>query len=231
MISHKHEVLFVHIPKCGGQSIESLFLNDLKYGWKERAVLGLGPNRSELIGPPRLAHLLYKDYLSKGFIGKRQLENYFSFGIIRDPLDRVVSMYNYLQFSFFESLKSRAQILKILRGSPFLNMSFNTFINNWLPTQFGYQNDTSHAHRNMYWFVRPQSDFIMSESNMKPLTILRFDEINAIQRRLIGDYSLNSTIVHANVSKAKKFSRANLTEKHISAIKNLYHDDFILYGK
>jgi hypothetical protein len=29
MISHPHRTLFVHIPKCGGQSVEHAFLNAL----------------------------------------------------------------------------------------------------------------------------------------------------------------------------------------------------------
>ena len=29
MISHEHKTVFIHIPKCGGQSVETCFLDDL----------------------------------------------------------------------------------------------------------------------------------------------------------------------------------------------------------
>ena len=57
MISHPHRTVFVHIPKCGGQSIETAFLADLGLGWKSRAPLLMGANDRPELGPPRLSHL------------------------------------------------------------------------------------------------------------------------------------------------------------------------------
>jgi hypothetical protein len=59
MISHKRKCVFVHIPKCAGQSIESVFVNDAGLTWEDRAPLLLRPNANNRVGLPFLAHLTY----------------------------------------------------------------------------------------------------------------------------------------------------------------------------
>ena len=54
VISHEHRCVFVHIPKCAGQSIETVFLEDLGLDWSNRSILLLRPNECPDIGPPRL---------------------------------------------------------------------------------------------------------------------------------------------------------------------------------
>ena len=44
MISHKHKTIFVHIPKTGGQSVESVFIEDEGLTWDTRAPLLLRRN-------------------------------------------------------------------------------------------------------------------------------------------------------------------------------------------
>jgi hypothetical protein len=44
MISYKRKCVFVHIPKCAGQSIESVFDNDAGLTWENRAPFLLRPN-------------------------------------------------------------------------------------------------------------------------------------------------------------------------------------------
>ena len=64
MISIKHKIIFIHIPKCAGQSIENIFLRDLGLSWKERYPLLLRPRKPNEKGPERLAHLYAEEYLS-----------------------------------------------------------------------------------------------------------------------------------------------------------------------
>ena len=48
MISKAHKTIFVHIPKVAGQSIETMFLNDLNLKWDERSKLLLRKKRKNL---------------------------------------------------------------------------------------------------------------------------------------------------------------------------------------
>ncbi len=95
MISHHHKVIFVHIPKTGGQSVEQMFLDDLGLSWDERAALTLRPNKDRSIGPNRLAHLYADEYVSKGHVTQAQWDSYTKFAVVRNPYDRIVSEYLY----------------------------------------------------------------------------------------------------------------------------------------
>lgn len=68
MINHKHKCIFIHINKCGGTSIDTLFNG--KFSGHEKA-------------------LDYKKSRPKEF------NTYFKFTFIRNPWDRVVSFYHY----------------------------------------------------------------------------------------------------------------------------------------
>ncbi len=95
MISHHHKCVFVHVPKCGGQSVERVFLQDLGLNWQERAPLLLRPSVPGETGPDRLAHLTARDYVEKKYLPADLYHAYFSFATVRDPFSRAVSLYHY----------------------------------------------------------------------------------------------------------------------------------------
>ena len=95
MISHEHKAIFVHIPKTGGQSIEQMFLDDLGLSWEERGLLTLAPNEDREKGPSRLAHLYAHEYVSKGFVTRAQWDQYLTFAVVRNPYERILSVYLY----------------------------------------------------------------------------------------------------------------------------------------
>lgn len=96
MISHHHKSVFVHVPKCGGQSIETAFLHDIGLDWRRRAPLLLRFNDVPELGPPRLAHLLARDYVAMGYLPQEMFDSYFKFAVVRNPFRRIVSTYQYL---------------------------------------------------------------------------------------------------------------------------------------
>ena len=82
MISHKNNFIFIHIPKCGGHTIETFFkawdnrdrflLGENKQHWKLKQILDIYPN----------------------------CKQYFRFTFIRNPFSRLVSEYHYIKKCF-----------------------------------------------------------------------------------------------------------------------------------
>ena len=70
MVSNKHKFIFVHIIKTGGESIEKFFQG-------------------------RKIHKFAKNY--KKEVGNKKWNNYFKFTFVRNPWDKMVSQYFYIQ--------------------------------------------------------------------------------------------------------------------------------------
>jgi len=78
MISDKHKCIFIHVPKCAGESIEAVFLG--------------GPFNTSTYGGHPEKHWGVKE-ISK--IYPKCYTSYFSFSIIRNPWERVLSWVKY----------------------------------------------------------------------------------------------------------------------------------------
>jgi Sulfotransferase family len=127
----------VHIPKCGGQSIEHMFLADLGLAWKDKPNLLMRKRRNAEQGPPKLGHLIATDYVSCGYIEASLFNAYYKFSIVRNPFNRVQSAYNYLGFRDL--------------------VSFSYFVNNIVASNLKNKDG-------WFWFLRPQVDFILDKN-------------------------------------------------------------------
>src|SRR5260221_667113 len=101
MISTIHKTIFVHIPKCAGQSVEETFLKDISpdLDWEKHRHIISCFQRPESWGkqfPERLAHLTADEYLSLSFVSQSVWEKYYKFAIVREPIDRCISMWKCL---------------------------------------------------------------------------------------------------------------------------------------
>lgn len=90
MISHKHKCIFIHIPKTGGSTIEKIF-HPQKKDRNERNLYGQHAN-SPLEGG--LQHLTSTKIIER--VGSELFEDYFTFSFVRNPWDKMVSQYSYL---------------------------------------------------------------------------------------------------------------------------------------
>lgn len=174
MISHKHRSVFVHIPKCAGQSVETAFLEDLGLDWATRAVLLLLPNDRSEVGPPRLAHLIARDYVRYHYLSRELFESYLTFSVVRNPWARAVSTYRYLD----------------------ANESFSDFVENRLTQSLAAGEDNMD-----FWFFRPQIDYVTDgRGEIIVDHILRFENLGEEFKRVKAAIGLETPLRHVNKS-------------------------------
>jgi len=108
MLIPDYKALFIHIPKTGGQSLTEFFLRNTlkkvnydKYGAVDidsNPELGLQLNMGlTLPGPNRYHHLFLSEYLENKLINVDKIDEYFKFTVIRDPYDRFLSAFYFLE--------------------------------------------------------------------------------------------------------------------------------------
>ena len=97
MISHKHKFIFIHIPKCGGTSIEHSLLTT--HGIPEDRVI-----KWNLTDEEKQEFRLYYKYgnidVQHRKIDQYKTENekkYFTFTFVRNPWERFLSEYFYIK--------------------------------------------------------------------------------------------------------------------------------------
>lgn len=171
MLSHHHRTIFVHVPKCAGQSVESAFLADLGLTWETRAPLLLRANDQPDLGPPRLAHLLARDYVRLGYVPPDMFAAYYRFAVVRNPWSRAVSLYRHLG----------------------LDMPFRDFVGRWLPGEFDRR-----AWDGQFWFVRPQVDYVYDGNELLVKDVVRLENLASDFPRVAAASGLSSPLPHVN---------------------------------
>jgi hypothetical protein len=198
MISHQHKTIYVHIPKTAGQSIETVFLSMLGLGWEDRGPLLLRPNQNPKNGPPRLAHLLAKEYYEHHYISRELFDQYYVFSFVRNPWDRAASFYKHLGFAS--------------------KMSLQTFIMDYLRP----------AVRAHHWFVRPQSDFLTDDGEVIINYIGRYEALQQGFNHVLNELGLpHTTLPVVNQSRAANQQEVSWSQDAAETITEIYHQDII----
>lgn len=187
MLSHHHKTIFIHVPKCAGQSVETTFLNDVGLNWETRAPLLLRYNDMPQLGPPRLAHLIASDYVRCRYVTEEMFNSYFRFAVVRNPWSRTVSLYRHLNF----------------------NMPFRRFVAEWLSDQLR-QREVA----DRYWFVRPQTEFVQDKGKTLVNDILRFETLKEEFGRITAATGLKTALPHVNRSHDDFRPRTKLSALH-----------------
>lgn len=221
MISTFHKTIFVHIPKCGGQSIEHLFLNALGLTWDERIQLTMRANPDPSLGPPRLAHLRAEEYVSADYISSADYNEFFKFSVVRNPTSRLLSVYNYLGLKRFH--------LKGKQSDGQSPLSFDDFVMKWVPQQFELGANgivSQNKRRHWFWFIRPQTDYVCDQSgNLLVDRLYRLESMQECFSDLSERFGFERAGKHTNVSQ-KRVTQSDLTSQHLEVIANLYGSDF-----
>ncbi len=208
MISIKHKTIFIHIPKCAGQSIENIFLRDLGLNWQERHPLLLRPRKAKEKGPDRLAHLYAEEYFKFGYIPKDKYDKFFKFSIIRNPVDRILSEINYRRIPKKNSENSygissvEEYISKVIKLNEFSDLQRH---------------------------ISPQVKFLHDSETNKLLVdrIILFEELNnEVPKILQKKLKVFLEVPKINSSKNKLWVKEELTSGDLSFLYDFYESDF-----
>ena len=119
MISHVNKLIFIHIPRCGGTSIEHAFGEDL---WKYN---------------PKEKHISCNDAIN--LYGHNKWNSYFTFTIIRNPYDRIISMW---KCGYYGNHKSLFQFLLFYKPAlhEFHKPEYGSILNNNIDKVYRFEN-------------------------------------------------------------------------------------------
>lgn len=104
-ISHGRQYIFIHIPKTGGTSMALALEERAK---KDDVLIGDTPKaakrRRKFNGVDTAGRLWKHSTLAdiEGLVSADEVERYFTFTLVRNPWDRMVSYYHWLQRQSFE---------------------------------------------------------------------------------------------------------------------------------
>lgn len=205
MISGHHKVVFVHIPKCAGQSIERAFLRDLNLDWEARAPLLLRAKNENEPGPERLAHLYGYEYLKFGYIEQDDFDQFYKFSVVRDPIDRLISELNYrgVRKGIFGVNSVEEYVVKARK---------------------------KHApDRDIVRHLEPQVTFLFDEELKAPLVdhVFQLKDIESefeIIKSQIGFPNLK--LEKENVSQSKEWRKSDLSNSDLDFLTDTYKKDF-----
>ena len=200
MIWYKKKLVFIHIPKCGGTSIE----NTLNQGEQGYLWGYIEKTNKQLNFKGELQHLNFLGY-------KNYLENYKSFNyftVVRNPFDRAISFYKYILIKD-KNLKNRLKIDK--------NISFNEFLKKI--------NDNDEiTFKDQSFFLKDEN----SKINEK-IKILKLENLDINFYKLLNEQKIKFNKIRKN-NISKKFNldiKKNYykNEENIKLVSELYFDD------
>ena len=213
LIDNTNKIIFIHIPKTAGSSINSLLLSSnfelifpsvYSSHNKKHIILRLNKHKypdyiiveksfSEITDYAHFYNELYSYFLENTIY-----KNYRRFCIIRNPYDRAVSAYYY---------KFKEQQMDV--------KTFIHYLENISSEEFKHK-DNIH--------LMPQSNFIQNNDILIHFEYLQ-EELKKLQRYLPLDFS---KLIHSNQSIGRKHFLDLFDKKDIEIINKVYKNDFKL---
>jgi hypothetical protein len=209
-LSTSLNALFVHVPKTGGTSIEKALGVFGDWRIEDRARLFGQISSDDLLskgfGSAFLQHLTYSEILR--IVDQDTLREAFSFAFVRNPWDRLVSVFSNPDPHMVESARTQGIVLT--------GMPFASFVRNAL--------DFRHVH------LLPQTLFVCDDKGQLKVDFVgRFEQLQqdfaSVARRIGVDVELP----HANASTHSDY-RSYYDAETRRLIADLYQDDIEFFG-
>ena len=199
MISHKYKVIFIHISKCAGTSVEKAFGIDLSdntetnnsnlFGWNQKHGL-------------HLQHATPQQLLDYGLITKKEWESYYKFIIVRNPYERSLSDYFYM-----------------IKDSGLVD-TFSNFINKRGRFKSILNDNTSTLYRGDHLYNQ-KDYFYLNGNEIKYDLVIRMETIKDGFHTLMQDLKLPRDFFSVHSKKGIK------TFRHYSIFYNIYRKQLV----
>lgn len=206
-IDHKNKILFIHIPRTGGSTVEKCFNMyrnaNMLYG---RKVIN-----NKLYA---LQHLTFSEHIKLKYVSR--MDEYFKFAFVRNPWDRLLSAYSFqcrngkkFDFSTFISVS-----YEYIKEKRFL-LSVNEY--DTLKQKYG----ISLVH------VIPQINFIRHKDYELDF-VGKFENFKTDLKYILDLFNINCNIPNVNKSKHKHYSKY-FTDKMIDMVNEMYKEEIELF--
>ena len=212
LVSHTKHFAFVHVPKTGGTSLSAVLrpYSD-EYPLPLRVVGNLldnrgferGPPLQRLFGVPR--HAPYLDIRKR--LGAR-MDDYFSFAVVRNPWDLVVSEYLYIKRRPRHYLHQAVSVMTSVEAFMDLKLS-----------------PTSHPRNRLI-----QYDFLSdADGGIGVDFVGRFERINKDSRFILEKLRIEAELPHENKTPRKPY-RDYHSERSIDMVAKHFEKDIAAFG-
>jgi len=202
MISKKHRCIFVHIPKTGGTTIESLIWSN-EEKTEENLWMGFVDKYSNKYQTGGLQHLLAKQIFCE--VGKEIFLNSYKFSMVRNPFDRIVSQ--------FESMKQRRDL------RDFIGMNASDSFDRYL--------DLIKNKKHVQW--EPQWKFLYDDEGHKIVDkVMRFENFKLEVSSLLKSFNIKIDEIPWLNRSGRKKTEYYYCDSSYEKVRNMYKRDFEL---
>ena len=208
MISYDKRCIFIHIPKCGGTSIENIIWPDTEQRTERNLWMGFVSKYHNKYQTGGLQHLLARQVLEE--VGKDVFDSFYKFVIVRNPWDRIVSQFAYMQ----------------------MRPDLMDFIGMNQKTEFKHYLDLIQKKQHVQWM--PQTEFILGKDGKLLVDMIghieNFEEDSLKIFNKLGLYGAKSKVGHAKRSKRKKIDFYYSDLEAIEMVGQIFSSDIEYFG-
>ena len=210
MIDLKNKIIFIHIPKCAGTSVEQYFLNIRNLEHKNRSALSIFKNKPQSDLEIWNQHCTL-DMIETYFWGGQIPEDFRIFTIVRNPYKRFWSEWAYRKIP-----------------SPRRKIGYYPTVNQLI--SMGTGNSNLSIMKDVQSHLQPQSKFLISQAEGR-VKILKFENLTEEFNLLKQEWDLPSLpLPHENSQKRTKTPSARDLIKGKAFIESYYAADFQKFG-
>jgi hypothetical protein len=226
-VSSDGKCLFVHIPKCGGTSIEiALGIADSypKIGLEPTST---SPNFRTLFGGG-LQHLTAKEIQNNfGDIWRAKKK---SFSIMRDPVDRLVSHFIWKHYRFSDLTLPIAEVLEkfvsYVGDVRELSRSTELFKDPFDGMEYFEGNPNAVSPNSVERHILPQSAYVFVNGEVQVDRLFNINDMAMVESFLARSGFLSRDLPHVMAGKASQALRRMIPRRVVGDIRDIYHHDF-----